>query len=91
MNKKELVLDIAKTAKVTQDEARRCLNAFEHCITKSLKKKDKVVLVGFGTFETKERVARDGRNPKTGEPVKIAAATVPSFKVGKVLKESVQK
>ncbi len=69
-----------------QDTGRRSTNV----ITKSLKNKQNVTLVGFGTFEDKDRAARDGRNPKTGETIKIPATTVPNFKAGKVLKEAVK-
>ncbi|MBK2257557.1 HU family DNA-binding protein [Francisella philomiragia] len=91
MNKNELIHAISKEAKVTLSEAEKCLNAFTNVVTQSLKKKQNVTLVGFGTFEAKDRAARDGRNPKTGETIKISATTVPSFKAGKTLKESVQK
>ena len=91
MNKNELVHEIAAEADVSLDIAKACLDALTKAITHSLKKKDDVTLVGFGTFQAKKRAARDGRNPKTGEPIKIAATTVPSFKAGKVLKEAVKK
>lgn len=90
MNKNELIHIIADNAEVTLAEAEKCLNAFTNAITDSLKKKQSVTLVGFGTFQTKDRAAREGRNPKTGETVKIPAATVPSFKAGKYLKEAVK-
>ena len=91
MNKNELIHAIAKEAKVTLNEAEKCLNAFTSIVTQTLKKKQNVTLVGFGTFEAKDRAARDGRNPKTGETIKIPATIVPSFKAGKTLRESVQK
>ncbi|MBK2270197.1 HU family DNA-binding protein [Francisella philomiragia] len=91
MNKNELIHEIAKNADVTLETASKCLNAFTSVVTQTLKKKQNVTLVGFGTFEAKDRAARDGRNPKTGETIKIPATIVPSFKVGKTLKESVQK
>lgn len=90
MNKNELVHAIADEAKVKLADAEKCLNAFTNVITKSLKNKQNVTLVGFGTFEAKDRAARDGRNPKTGETIKIPATTVPSFKAGKGLKEAVK-
>ena len=90
MNKNELIHIIADNAEVTLSEAEKCLNAFTKAITESLKRKQNVTLVGFGTFQTKDRSAREGRNPKTGETVKIPAATVPSFKAGKTLKETVK-
>ena len=89
MNKLELIREIASQADVTITDAEKCLNAFINSVTNSLKKKQNVTLVGFGTFQTKERAARDGRNPKTGETIKIAAATVASFKAGKFLKDAV--
>ena len=90
MNKNELVYAISDEAKVKLSDAEKCLNAFTNVVTKSLKKKQSVTLVGFGTFEVKDRSARDGRNPKTGEIIKIPATTVPSFKAGKGLKEAVK-
>ncbi|WP_150467405.1 HU family DNA-binding protein [Francisella sp. SYW-9] len=91
MNKNELVHAIAKQADVTIADAEKCLKAFTNAITDSLKKKEDITLVGFGTFQAKHRAARDGRNPKTGETIKIASATVPHFKAGKTLKETVNK
>lgn len=90
MNKNELVHAIANEAKVTLGEAEKCLNAFTNIVTTTLKKKQSVTLVGFGTFQTSERVARDGKNPKTGEIIKIPATTAPNFKAGKSLKEAVK-
>nr|WP_023893581.1 HU family DNA-binding protein [Francisella tularensis]AHB60799.1 DNA-binding protein HU [Francisella tularensis subsp. novicida PA10-7858] len=90
MNKNELIHEIAKNADVTLETASKCLNAFTDTVTKTLKKKQNITLVGFGTFEAKERSAREGRNPKTGETIKIPATTVPNFKAGKTLKESVK-
>ena len=90
MNKNELVHAIAKQADITVADAEKCLNAFTNEVTKALKAKQDVTLVGFGTFQAKNRSARDGRNPKTGETIKIAATTVPHFKAGKNLKEAVK-
>jgi DNA-binding protein HU-beta len=87
MNKNELIHAIAKEAKVTLSEAEKCLNAFTKTLTKALKNKQRVTMVGFGTFQTKEKSAREGRNPKTGETIKIPATTVPIFKAGKNLKK----
>ncbi|OIN82979.1 HU family DNA-binding protein [Francisella sp. TX07-6608] len=89
MTKNELIKEIAREADVTVDEARKCLDAFTKTITESLKKKQSVTLVGFGTFVSRKRAAREGRNPKTGEAIQIAATIVPSFKAGKSLKEAV--
>ncbi|MGQ4004850.1 HU family DNA-binding protein [Francisellaceae bacterium CB52] len=91
MNKKELVQTIAKEADVTIDNADKCLDALTKAITKSLEKNQNVTLVGFGTFQVKDRAAREGRNPKTGETIQIKASKVPSFKAGKTLKEAVNK
>jgi DNA-binding protein HU-beta len=91
MNKKELVQTIAKEADVTINDADRCLDALIKAITESLTKNDNVTLVGFGTFQVKDRSAREGRNPKTGETIQIKASKVPSFKAGKTLKDSVNK
>ena len=89
MNKNELVHFIAKEANVKVSEADAALNALTKGITESLARNDNVTLVGFGTFQVKYRAAREGRNPKTGETIQIAAAKVPSFKSGKGLKDSV--
>ena len=89
MNKKELVRNIAKEADVSIAVATTILNAFISEITKALVKKDDVLLVGFGTFKTKDRSARVGRNPKTGEIIQIPFARVPSFKAGIPLKNAV--
>lgn len=88
MTKAELVDFIAEKADLTKADAGRALEAVMEGITKGLKDSGKVTLVGFGTFTAKEREARDGRNPKTGEIVKIAARTVPGFKAGNKLKDS---
>ena len=89
MNKKELVQTIAKEADVTIDNAEKCLDALTKAITHSLAKNDNVTLVGFGTFQVKDRAAREGRNPSTGETIQIKASKVPSFKAGKGLKDTV--
>ena len=91
MNKSELIDAIAKEAKLSKKDAEAAVNAFTATVGKALKKKDKVQLVGFGTFETRKRPARKGRNPQTGAEIKIAAATVPAFKAGKSLKDLVNK
>ena len=91
MNKTELVSVIAKDAGLSKADAERALNAFTAAVTKELKKKGKVQLVGFGTFETSKRAARKGKNPQTGAEIKIPAATVPKFKAGKALKDTVNK
>jgi DNA-binding protein HU-beta len=91
MNKTELVKAIAKEADVTIDNANKCLDALTKAITESLTENNNVTLVGFGTFQVKDRSAREGRNPKTGETIQIKASKVPSFKAGKTLKDKVNK
>ena len=91
MNKEELVAEISKSAKVTKKEAEAVLSATIETIENTVKKGDKVTLVGFGTFEPRKRAARTGRNPQTGKEIKIAAKTVPAFSAGKKFKEAVAK
>ena len=88
MTKAELVQFIAENADLTKADAARALDAMVEGVTKGLKENGKVTLVGFGTFTAKERAAREGRNPQTGETVKIAARVVPGFKAGNKLKDS---
>ena len=90
MNKTELIAEIAAKAELSKKDAEKALNAFVESVTEGLKKGEKVVLVGFGSFETKKRAARKGKNPQTGAVIDIPAATVPSFKVGKGLKDAVK-
>ena len=89
MNKSELIDAIAASADLPKAAAGRALDAVIESITGALKAGDSVVLVGFGTFAVKERAARTGRNPKTGDTIEIAAANVPGFKPGKALKDAV--
>ena len=89
MNKSELVDSIAQSAGLTKEQAAKAVNAFTQSVQGALQRGDDVVLVGFGTFSVKERKARTGRNPKTGEEIQIAASKVPSFKAGKGLKDAV--
>jgi DNA-binding protein HU-beta len=89
VNKTELIEEIAKSADITKASATRALDAMMDAVTSSLKKNDSVTLVGFGTFTVGERAARTGRNPRTNEAIKIAAAKVPKFKAGKALKDAV--
>jgi len=91
MNRAELIELIADKAEVTKAAAERTLGALLDAIASSLQKDEPVVLVNFGTFVVKERAARKGRNPQTGEEIKIKAAKVVSFKAGKALKEAVKK
>lgn len=90
MNKSELLVNISEKSGLKKVEAERALNAFIETVTESLKKEEKVQLVGFGTFETRDRKAREGRNPrKPDEVIKIPASKAPVFKAGKTLKEAV--
>ena len=89
MNKTELVEAIAKKAGLSKKDSAAAVDAFVETVTTALKKKDKVALVGFGTFQTSKRAARTGRNPQTGAEIKIKASTVPQFKAGKALKDMV--
>ena len=91
MNKSELIASMAEKANLTKKDAEVALKAFIESVEETLEKGDKVQLVGFGTFETRERAAREGRNPRTKEVIKIAASTVPVFKAGKEFKEKVNK
>jgi len=89
VNKQELIENIADSADVTKAAAGRALDAVINSVTGALTKGDSVILVGFGTFNVRDRAARTGRNPQTGEEIQIAAAKVPAFKAGKALKEAV--
>lgn len=88
MNKNELISAMAEKSKLTKKDADIALDAFVESVQDALKAGDKVQLVGFGTFEVKTRAARTGKNPRTGEPVKIAASKAPTFKAGKALKDA---
>lgn len=89
MNKSELIDAIATSADISKADAGRALDATLETVTGALKKGDSVSLVGFGTFVVKQRAAREGRNPQTGQTIQIAAANVPGFKAGKALKDAV--
>ena len=91
MNKSELIASIAEKGSLTKKDAEIALKAFIESVEEALEKGDKVQLVGFGTFETRERAAREGRNPRTKEAITIAASTVPVFKAGKEFQEKVNK
>ena len=91
MNKSELIDSIAQHANLTKADAGKALEGLIHSIETTLKLGNSVALVGFGTFELKHRAERKGRNPQTGAEITIAAATVPSFKPGKALKDAVNK
>lgn len=90
MNKSQLVEQMATKTDTTQKAATALLNALIDSITQAVADGEKVTLVGFGTFDSRERKAREGRNPKTGEPIKIPAAMVPVFSPGKEFKEAVK-
>ncbi len=88
MNKTELVAHIAEAADLSKADATRALDAMMESITEALKDGDEVTLIGFGTFKVNSRAAREGRNPRTGETINIAASKVPAFKAGKALKDA---
>ena len=90
MNKGDLVGKIAKDAKLTKSQAEAAFNSLIGSITASLKKGQKVTIVGFGTFSVAKRKARKGRNPQTGAPIKIAARKIPKFASGSDLKKAVK-
>ena len=89
MNKTELVAAVAQNAELTKKQAEAAVAAMTDAIKAALCEGDKVQLVGFGTFEVRTRDARTGKNPRTGEMIKIAASKVPAFKAGKALKDAV--
>ena len=89
MNKTELASAIAEKAEISKKDAEKALKAFTEVVAEELKKGEKIQLVGFGTFEVSERAAREGRNPQTGETMKIAASKAPKFKAGKALKDAI--
>ena len=89
-NKQDLIAEVAAKTGFTKKDSEKAVNAFGEVVTEFLAKGEKVQLIGFGTFETRERAAREGRNPKTGEAIKIAATVVPAFKAGKALKDAVK-
>ena len=90
MNKAELIATMAETYGVSKKDTEQVLNAFIATVQKTLKQDGKVQIPGFGSFEVRERAARSGRNPLTGEAIEIAAAKVPAFKAGKGLKNAIQ-
>ena len=91
MNKTELIAEVAKKCGMSKKDAEKTVNATFDTIAEALCKGDKVQLIGFGTFETRVRGERTGKNPRTGETVKIAACKAPAFKAGKALKDSLSK
>ena len=89
MNKADMIEQIAQAAEVSKSAAERAVDALISAVKASLRKGDMVTLVGFGTFYVSKRQARSGRNPRTGEALKIAAAKVPKFRAGKALKDAI--
>lgn len=90
MNKTELIAEVAKKAELSKKDAEKAVAAVIDSIAGALKADKKVQLIGFGTFEVRERAARQGRNPKTGETMSFPASKVPAFKAGKALKDSIK-
>lgn len=91
MNKQELVNAIANETGLSKKDTEATINSFVNVVSNALVNKDKVQLIGFGTFETRERAARTGKNPQTGEALNIPASTTAALKVGKALKEKLNK
>ncbi|MDD6382724.1 HU family DNA-binding protein [Mitsuokella sp.] len=89
MNKTELVASVAEKAGLTKKDAEKAVNALLESVQQALVEGDKVQMIGFGTFEVKERAARTGRNPRTNETIEIPASKNPVFKAGKALKDAV--
>lgn len=89
MNKKQLIEQVSKEMEKSKAEAERAVNAVIEAVSVGLKKDNVVQLIGFGSFQVKKRKARKGRNPKTGEPIKIKASKTVTFKPGKALKEKI--
>ena len=89
MNKTELIAAVAEKAEISKKDAEKAVMAFTDVVSEELVNGGKIQLVGFGTFEVSERPAREGRNPRTGETMTIAATKTPKFKVGKALKDMV--
>lgn len=89
MNKSELITNMAKQSGLTKTDTEKLLNAYVNCVQNALKKGDKISLIGFGTFDITSRKATEGRNPRTGEPIKIPASKLPKFKPGKAFKNFV--
>lgn len=91
MNKTELIAAVAEKAEISKRDAEKAVKAFTDAVAEELAKGGKVQLVGFGNFEVSERPAREGRNPRTGETMTIAASKTPKFKPGKALKDEINK
>ena len=91
MNKTELIASVAQKSDLTKKDAEKAVKAVYEAVRESLKKGDKVQIIGFGTFEVRARKAREGRNPRNNKPIKIPASKTPAFKAGKQLKDMVNK
>lgn len=91
MNKTELIAAVAEKAEISKKDAEKAVKAFTDAVAEELAKGGKVQLIGFGNFEVSERPAREGRNPRTGETMTIAASKTPKFKPGKALKDEINK
>lgn len=91
MNKTELIAAVAEKAEISKKDAEKAVKAFTDAVAEELAKGGKVQLVGFGNFEVSERPAREGRNPRTGETMTIAASKTPKFKPGKALRDEINK
>ena len=91
MNKTELIASVAKKTDLTKKDAEKAVKALFETVSASLKKGEKVQIIGFGTFEVRHRKAREGRNPQNNKPIKIKASKTPAFKAGKQLKDLVNK
>ncbi|MCU7936207.1 MAG: HU family DNA-binding protein [Candidatus Thiodiazotropha sp. (ex Dulcina madagascariensis)] len=89
MNKAELIEAMAESADISKAAAGRALDGMVQAVTEAMQAGDTISLIGFGTFSVKERAAREGRNPQTGETIKIKASRIPSFKAGKALKDAI--
>ena len=90
MNKAELITSMAEKSQLTKKDAESALKAFIDSVQEALESGEKVQLIGFGTFEVRNRAARKGRNPQTGKEIEIAASKVPAFKPGKALKDAIK-
>ena len=90
MNKTELIAKVAETTELTKKDATKAVDAVLDAIAEALKAGEKVQLIGFGNFEVRERAARKGRNPQTGEEIEIASSKIPAFKPGKQLKDLIK-
>lgn len=91
MTKTELIAKVAENTEMTKKDAEAVINETLAQITEALRSNDKIALIGFGTFEVRKRAARTGKNPRTGEIIKIAESKIPAFKAGKALKDTVNK